>query len=200
MTGVIERCLAWWSGGDLLMPVMLAVAVALYTLLAERSIALFGARRGERMDGLSALLATAAADRAWAARCIAVAEQEELTRGSTIARALTASLPLLGLLGTVTGMVETFSGLAQGGNGAAARQAGAGIGMALTATQYGMGLAIPALVWEWVLGRRAATLAARRETALRAALAAWPGAAAQPEAAHAEAAQARRRPVEAHAS
>jgi biopolymer transport protein ExbB/TolQ len=53
-----------------------------------------------------------------------------------------------------------------------AQQAGAGIGLALTATQYGMALAIPAMVWDWVLSWRAQQLRHHRELVLRSASAA----------------------------
>jgi len=155
----------WWSAGELLMPAMLAVAVVLYALLAGRTIALFGARRGARAVELAGLFATGPgagpAWRAWAARQVASAEELELSRGFAVARALTAALPLLGLLGTVTGMVATFSDLGRGG--VAAQDASRGIALALVTTQYGMCLAIPALVWEWALRRRVDSIVHQRE-------------------------------------
>ncbi len=128
-----NEALRWWRAGDTLMPVMLAASLLLYTLLCERTLALF-AREPD-------------------------ADARELRRGFALIRALTATLPLLGLLGTVAGMVGTFANLASGANGAAARQAGAGISLALTATQYGLGAAIPAILWDWGLQRRVAFIA-----------------------------------------
>lgn len=179
MNGLLDQALMWWRGGDVLMPVMFAVAVVLYTLLAERSLALWGVRRGQRADELFGLLTAGHAGerdgrwRAWAARYVGLAEEQELARGFTVIRALTASLPLLGLLGTVTGMVDTFGQLGAAGQrpGILAQHASAGIGLALTATQYGMALAIPAVAWEWALGRRVAQLAHHREDVVRSALA-----------------------------
>ncbi len=175
-----DQALLWWRGGDMLMPVMFSVAVVLYTILAERTLVLWGIRRQRRADELLAVLtADHAGERdgrwlAWAGKYVALAEAEQLSRGFAIARALTASLPLLGLLGTVTGMVDTFGQLGVGGvsgarGGTLAQNASAGIGLALTATQYGMALAIPAVVWDWLLSRRVATLAAHREEMVRAA-------------------------------
>jgi biopolymer transport protein ExbB len=183
MNGMLDQAWLWWRGGDLLMPVMFAIAVVLYTLLAERSVALLSVRRQQRRDELFGLLREGHAGerdgrwRAWAARYVALAEELDLARGFTLIRALTASLPLLGLLGTVTGMVDTFTqlGIAGMGSGVVAQTASAGIGLALTATQYGMALAIPAVAWEWALGRRVAQLASHRETVVRAALAAEDG-------------------------
>ncbi len=183
MNSLLDQALSWWRGGDVLMPVMFTIAVVLYTLLAERSVVLYGIRRQQRRDELFGLLRVGHAGerdgrwRAWAARYVALAEELDLTRGFMVIRALTASLPLLGLLGTVTGMVDTFGqlGLAGMGAGVVAHGASAGIGLALTATQYGMALAIPAVAWEWALGRRVAQLAQHREAVVRDALAAENG-------------------------
>lgn len=173
MTELWHVVVRWWQGGDLLMPVMFAVAVLLYTILAERTLVLWGVRRRQRAGELLTLLnADHATDpdgrwRAWAAHYVGLAEEGQLTRGFALIRALTASLPLLGLLGTVTGMVDTFGHLETGRGGALASQASAGIGLALTATQYGMALAIPAVGWDWLLARRAAQLVHHRELVMR---------------------------------
>lgn len=172
---IIDQALTWWRGGDLLMPVMFTCAVVLYAILAERTLVLWGVRRRARTDHLLTLLANDHVGerdgrwRAWAAHYVALAEAEQLSRGFALSRALTASLPLLGLLGTVTGMVDTFSqlGISGGRGGTVAQHAGAGIGLALTATQYGMALAIPAVGWDWLLARRAEALAHHRELVVR---------------------------------
>jgi hypothetical protein len=67
----------------------------------------------------------------------------------TLPRALIGMAPLLGLLGTVTGVINSFEALVSGGPGL-----GEGIGVALRTTQYGLTLAAPALLWERVLARR----------------------------------------------
>ncbi len=173
MSGLIDDALMWWRSGEALMPVMFGVAVVLYAILAERTLVLWGVRRSRRADEiLHALRAGHAGEsdgrwRAWAARYVGLAEAEQLARGFALCRALTASLPLLGLLGTVTGMVDTFGQLGVGGT--VAQQASAGIGLALTTTQYGMALAIPAVIWDWVLARRVAQLAHHREITVRSA-------------------------------
>lgn len=55
---------------------------------------------------------------------------------------LTTAAPLLGLLGTILGMSDTFSVMATGGSGLLDRMA-EGIGTALLSTQLGLLLAIP---------------------------------------------------------
>ena len=164
----LAQAMSWWHGGDLLMPVMLVVSVVLYAILIERTLVLWGARRAARAAELQAQVQRGgdARWRAWAARYVALAEAEQLTRGFGLIRALTASLPLLGLLGTVTGMVGTFDALSAGGGHAASR-AGAGISLALTATQYGLALAVPAVLWDWLLTRRVEQLVEHRELVVR---------------------------------
>lgn len=143
--------LTWWRGGDLLMPIMLMVGVVLYAVVGERCWALFGP--GSRQ------LAVRDEGDGWALEL-------ELTRGLGVIRALAAILPLLGLLGTVAGMVDTFAQL--GAQGAQQRSTGLGQGvaMALTATQYGLALAIPAVVADWLLRRRVSVLRSRCHPAM----------------------------------
>ena len=173
MNAVLEHTLAWWRGGELLMPVMFAVAAVLYAILAERTLVLWGVSRRRRADELLDLLTAGHAGeqggrwRAWAAHYVGLAEEEQLARGFALSRALTACLPLFGLFGTVSGMVDTFGQLGAVHGRGAAVHAGAGIGLALTTTQYGMALAIPAVVWDWLLARRAAGLAHHRELVVR---------------------------------
>jgi len=69
--------------------------------------------------------------------------------------ALTATTgPLLGLLGTVTGMIATFKLISSVGSGDPKLLA-AGISEALMATATGMGVAIPSLLLHAFLSRRA---------------------------------------------
>lgn len=76
---------------------------------------------------------------------------------------LAAIAPLLGLLGTVTGMMATFDVLAVFGTGNANAMAG-GISEALITTETGLLVAIPGLYMKGFLDRRTGNLA-RRVTA-----------------------------------
>ena len=71
-------------------------------------------------------------------------------------RACIVVAPLLGLLGTVTGMIETFQSILYGGY---VTEMSRGICKALLTTQYGLAIAAPALVAERILIRRIDKLA-----------------------------------------
>ena len=72
-----------------------------------------------------------------------------LSWGARWIRTLVVVAPLLGLLGTVSGMVETFSALA--GDPDAGDSVAGGISEALVTTQFGLILAIPGtLVGRWL--------------------------------------------------
>ena len=77
--------------------------------------------------------------------------------------ALTAgSAPLLGLLGTVTGMINTFKLITVFGTGDA-KSLSSGISEALVTTEFGLYIAIPALLLHAVLNRKAKGIIGRME-------------------------------------
>jgi len=75
---------------------------------------------------------------------------------------LAAAAPLLGLLGTVEGMIETFLAISASGPGEA-RALSAGISQALITTQTGLVVAVPGLVLGNFLRRRARGARGRME-------------------------------------
>lgn len=72
----------------------------------------------------------------------------QMRKGDKLLETVVAVAPLLGLLGTVTGLIVTFSNLNIGGGGSSAQatQAAGGIGEALITTAGGMIVAIIALM------------------------------------------------------
>jgi biopolymer transport protein ExbB len=72
----------------------------------------------------------------------------QMRKGDKLLETVVAVAPLLGLLGTVTGLIITFNNLKIGGGGTTAdtTKAAAGIGEALITTATGMMVAIVALV------------------------------------------------------
>ncbi len=81
----------------------------------------------------------------------AAADKEfiQMRKGDKLLETVVAIAPLLGLLGTVTGLIKTFSNLKIGGGGNSAdiTKAAGGIGEALIATATGMIVAILALAF-----------------------------------------------------
>lgn len=72
--------------------------------------------------------------------------EDELVKGTGLVECLVAAAPLLGLLGTVTGLIETFGSLGQSSTSAASEGIAGGIVEALYATQMGLAIAVPGLL------------------------------------------------------
>lgn len=81
-------------------------------------------------------------------------EMPRLERFISTLKMLAAVAPLLGLLGTVSGMINTFHVITTHGTGDPRLMAG-GISEALVTTELGLTVAIPILVLSSLLGRRA---------------------------------------------
>ncbi len=143
-------------GGDVLLLVA-AVSFVMWGLMFERALYLFG---GHRVRVRAALAAWEARSerRSWHARRV----REELVSRVAVAlqsrlqliRTLVMLCPLLGLLGTVTGMIEVFETLAVHGGGNA-RAMAAGVAKATVPTMAGMVVALSGLFISSWLQRRA---------------------------------------------
>lgn len=79
--------------------------------------------------------------------------QPRLQRGLALIAIASATSPLLGLLGTVTGMIKTFNQITIFGTGDA-RSLSGGISEALITTAFGLIVAIPALILHALLSRK----------------------------------------------
>lgn len=96
-----------------------------------------------------------------ALKAFAILEITRLERGLFILEIVIGAAPLLGLLGTVTGLMQVFSGFDLDSG---VRDQGIfirGIAMALGTTMLGLMIAIPALVGNAYLNRRIEMLSAR---------------------------------------
>lgn len=80
-------------------------------------------------------------------------ESSRLNRGLPTVAVLAAVSPLLGLLGTVTGMIETFQSITLFGTGDPKLMSG-GISQALITTQLGLAVAIPLVLFHSLLTGR----------------------------------------------
>ncbi|MGF1483318.1 MAG: MotA/TolQ/ExbB proton channel family protein [Opitutales bacterium] len=88
--------------------------------------------------------------------------QPKVERLLPIIAVIAATAPLLGLLGTVTGMINTFKLITLFGTGDA-RSLSSGISEALVTTEFGLIVAIPALILHAVLWRKSRQILSQME-------------------------------------
>lgn len=82
----------------------------------------------------------------------------ELRRYSKLIRTIVVLAPLIGLLGTVIGMIETFDSLASMSLFSQSGGIAGGISQALFTTQMGLVVAVPGVIIGRLLDRRATTM------------------------------------------
>ena len=134
-------------GGDVLL-VIFAVTAMMWTFILERTwyfLRVYPTRRKQVIEDWSART-----DRSsWGAhqirRLIISEVQLDLQSGLGLVRAIVAVCPMLGLLGTVTGMIEVFDVMANSGSGNA-RGMASGVSKATLPTMAGMVAALSGLI------------------------------------------------------
>jgi len=169
VTTVLWQVRGYLAQGGWIMIPLLAVSVVMWTLILDRWREFASWCRGDGPAGrLEALFADRRADvpgrpdldREILGEC-ALHLRRSLEIRLTAITVLAAVAPLLGLLGTVLGMIQTFDVLAVFGTGNARALAG-GISVALITTQTGLLVAIPGLF----MGGRLRELARRLQNAV----------------------------------
>ena len=108
-----------------------------------RVLAVYNKEQNQTVEALELRLLEAVVD-----------EQTHLEKGLSMLKLLAALAPMLGLLGTVTGMIETFQVITQFGNGDPKVMA-SGISMALVTTVLGLVAAMPLLLAHNILSTQA---------------------------------------------
>jgi len=73
-------------------------------------------------------------------------EMVRLERGLVVLEVITGIAPLIGLIGTVSGLIHVFASLGLSTGAADAKRIALGISEAMTCTLFGLGIAVPALV------------------------------------------------------
>jgi len=183
MSALLEVADYLRQGGWIMAP-LVAVSVVMWTLIIDRLRAFRALTAGD-LDGRAAVAVVESGDadaladrdglrvrlvreylaertgrpqldRAILGEC-ALRQRRRLERGLAPITVLAAVAPLLGLLGTVLGMVETFDVISVFGTGNARALAG-GISVALITTQTGLLVAIPGMIMANRLARRAEAL------------------------------------------
>ncbi|RKF21459.1 hypothetical protein DBZ36_02075 [Alginatibacterium sediminis] len=79
-------------------------------------------------------------------------QQSKLDRGLRVLSLIAVITPLLGLLGTVLGLMEMFGAMSQNSQGVEIAQLSNGLGLAMQTTCVGLMLAVPAQVASYLLG------------------------------------------------
>ncbi len=74
------------------------------------------------------------------------AELVRLERGLIVLEVVTGIAPLIGLIGTVAGLVQVFSGLGLSTGASDTKSVALGISMALNCTIFGLSIAVPSLI------------------------------------------------------
>lgn len=108
-----------------------------------RILSVYDKDKNQSLDALELRLLEAVVD-----------QQQDLEKGLSMLKLFAALAPMLGLLGTVTGMIETFQVITQFGNGDPKIMAG-GISMALMTTVLGLIAAMPLLLAHNILSSQA---------------------------------------------
>jgi len=129
----------WFASGGHVMIALAALAALLCFLIFERLLA------------MGAQIRAVAAGAAPAGEATPEAMRLAGLRRMGLIRACILVAPLLGLLGTVTGIINTFESILQGGY---VTEMSRGIREALVTTQYGLAIAASGLLAEQVLLRR----------------------------------------------
>lgn len=146
------------TGGDVLL-VIAGVTFGMWILILERFWYFRWVHRREAAE-VERTWEARADHRSWNAhqiRELLIAEVEmKLQRGLLIIKSSVALCPLLGLLGTVTGMIEVFDVMASTGTGNIRGMAG-GISKATLPTMAGMVAALSGLIFSAQLERFANT-------------------------------------------
>ena len=168
--GVYRAWRHFAAGGVVMLPILLCAWLTLWVLI--RRLILWGRMPVRRVTaGFAASLQKSAAAGSLSDDAFRKAEEEaqqlvtESSRGQGILSACAGVTPLLGLLGTVTGMIRTFTAL--GAENAASAALADGIAEALITTEAGLIVAIPAVLLHAWGRRRTARLSAALENQLK---------------------------------
>lgn len=163
MMAGIDTLLA--SGGIFTVPLMLG-AMVLWYALGYRAMILRPGARG--LLGRAARIASSSLDAPGRKLRWVLDErfgelESEAAKGRSLVDSVVVAAPLLGLLGTVNGMIETFDSLADMALFSQSGGIAGGISEALITTELGLAIAIPGLILGQLLTRRQERIATELE-------------------------------------
>jgi biopolymer transport protein ExbB len=178
VTNFLQQIGDIWQHGGVVMPSLVASAFLLWFTLGQRILllrrgargplrALLASRVAEAVDKPGAGIVDEAARRGaqlWREFRGAVPRsfldeafgdlEDSIQSGTRLVACLVAMAPLMGLLGTVTGLIETFGSLGASSTSTESEGIAAGIVEALLATQMGLAIAVPGLLMGGLLHHR----------------------------------------------
>ncbi len=155
MNDLGTKIIELYHAGGFVMPPLLLGAALLWYSMCKRLLLLTRGDLGvykdfhERFDKLK----NEKGSRADAALLLSE-EEDELNSYKTLIKTVVILAPLLGLLGTVSGMIETFDSLAEMSLFSQSGGIAGGISQALITTQMGLAVAIPGLIMGRLLERK----------------------------------------------
>jgi biopolymer transport protein ExbB len=91
-------------------------------------------------------------------------EMVRLERGLVVLEVITGIAPLIGLIGTVSGLIHVFASLGLSAGAADAKRIALGISEALSCTLFGLGIAVPSLVGFVYFSKKVETLSVEMES------------------------------------
>ncbi len=144
--------------GGAVMPAILVLGVVIWFSLILRWMELGVAREASERDleaRMSRVASRGASEstRRWRLRMAAEAVRWRMRRAGVATELMIAAAPLLGLLGTISGMVETFDVLHMSQGFDRSQAMARGIAKALITTEFGLFLSIPAILVSRTLNR-----------------------------------------------
>jgi biopolymer transport protein ExbB len=168
VTDTFWNAIHYFQRGGLVMPALAATSIWLWTLIVMKLWELAGFNTSWKHSGLdgggagrlsvmtqryrSLCSSDFARNESWL-ESLLIREKHFLDRHVTAIMLLSTIAPLIGLLGTVTGMIATFRVIEYYGAGNANGLAG-GISEALITTQSGLVVAVPGLIMGNLIKRR----------------------------------------------
>jgi biopolymer transport protein ExbB len=154
---MIERMVELYHSGGFVMPPLILGAMLLWGGLSQRALNLkshTGPISLEFDKELIKLKKVHKSQRLPRGEVLMAEFEEKLNSLKPLVQVIIVVAPLLGLLGTVTGMIETFDSLAQMSLFSQSGGIAGGISQALVSTQMGLAVAIPGLIGGRLLERK----------------------------------------------
>lgn len=156
---MLNRLVELYYAGGFVMPPLLLGAAALWFAMTYRVMLLSKGSFGAKFEfdrKLSELIGLGKSkDDAY---LLFSEEEDTLNKFKVLTRTVVMIAPLLGLLGTVSGMIETFDSLADMSLFSQSGGIAGGISQALITTQMGLAVAIPGLIVGRLLEKKQSAL------------------------------------------